>query len=67
MNVEIETEAAQFPEKGMHKWYFSCSAQKQKKCLGKEKVGAGKRLSVYLCSVYILLLLLFDCTFQRTR
>ncbi len=26
MNVEIETEAAQFPEKIIHKWDFRCSA-----------------------------------------
>ncbi len=25
MNVEIRTEAAQFPEKGIHKWDFPCS------------------------------------------
>ncbi len=43
MNVEIGTEAAQFQGNGIQKWDFSCSAQKQKKCLGKEKVGAGKR------------------------
>jgi hypothetical protein len=45
MHVEIGTEAAQFHRNGRHKWDFSCSAQKQKKCLGfiKEKVGAGKR------------------------
>jgi hypothetical protein len=26
MNVEIGTEAAQFPEKGIHEWDFRCSA-----------------------------------------
>jgi hypothetical protein len=27
MNVEIGTEAAQLPEKGIHKWDFPCRAQ----------------------------------------
>ncbi len=27
MSVEIGTEAAQFPEKGTHKWGFRCSVR----------------------------------------
>jgi hypothetical protein len=30
MNVEIGTEAAQFPEKGIQKWDFRCGVESKK-------------------------------------
>jgi hypothetical protein len=39
MNVEIGTEAAQFPRKGIHKWDFPCSAVSQEgNCQKTERV-----------------------------
>ncbi len=38
MNVEIGTKAAQFPEKGIHKWDFRCSVHSSKNKKGQSKI-----------------------------
>jgi hypothetical protein len=39
MNVEIGTEAAQFPEKKLHKWDFRCSVRPFRAVLKLEPAG----------------------------